>query len=102
MISLLLERLSLSGKIRTIVLSTPLPLSPRRYGMLEEKEQKLHKSLRELRRERGISFLELNAILRQDPAWTEENYRKNGEEIALPDSLAAAAASLIEADFERK
>ena len=102
MISLLLERLSLSGKIRTIVLSTPLPLSPRRYGMLEEKEQKLHKSLRELRRERGISFLELNAILRQDPAWTEENYRKNGEEIALPDSLAAAAASLIEAEFERK
>ena len=41
-------------------------------------------------------------ILRQNPAWTEENYRKNGEEIALPDPLAAAAASLIEAEFERK
>ena len=102
MISLLLERLSLSGKIRTIVLSTPLPLSPRRHGMLEEKELKLHKFLRELRRERGISFLELNALLRRNPLWKEENYRENGEEIALPDSLAAAAASLIKAEFERK
>ena len=102
MISLLLEHLSYTASIRTIVLSTPLPPSPRIYRELEEKEKQLHESLRKLRRERGISFLELNAILRKNPFWTDEAYRKNGEEIAFPDSLAAAAASLIEAEFERK
>lgn len=102
MLSLLLEQLSYAKNIRTIVLSTPFPLSPSQFRELGRGELYLHESLRRLRRERGIGFLELNAILRKNPVWTDDAYRDKGEKMIQPPALLPPAVSLIGAEFERK
>ncbi len=100
MLSLLLEQLSGAGKMRTIILSTPFPQRPRQFRNSGEPE--LHESLRKLKRERGISFLELNAVLRKSPEWSDDAYLSNGQELPQPPALISAAAALISAEFERK
>lgn len=101
MLSLLLEQLSGAKKMRTVILTTPFPQSPRQFRE-SGTESALHESLRKLKRERGISFLELNAVLRKNPEWSDAAYLSNGRELPLPPALISAAAALISTEFERK
>ncbi len=101
MLSLLLEQLSGAKKMRTVILTTPFPQSPRQFRE-SGTESALHESLRKLKRERGISFLELNAVLRKNPEWSDAAYLSNGCELPLPPALISAAAALISTEFERK
>lgn len=101
MLSLLLEQLSGAKKMRTVILTTPFPQSPRQFRE-SGTESALHESLRKLKRERGISFLELNAVLRKNPEWSDAAYLSNGCELPLPPALISAAATLISTEFERK
>lgn len=101
MLSLLLEQLSGAKKMRTVILTTPFPQSPRQFRE-SGTESALHESLRKLKRERGISFLELNAVLRKNPEWSDAAYLSNGCELPLPPTLISAAAALISTEFERK
>ncbi len=102
MLSLLLELLSINKNIRNIVLSTPFPLSP--FELLEQGrgEQEFHESLRRLSRERGTGFLELNAFLRKNQIWKDDNYIVNGIKKLHSPALLPQTVKLISAEFERK
>ena len=101
-IAMLLELFLNRKEIRTVFLSTPFPLAPRTYSLYEEMDRHFGENLRKLKREKGLRFLELDAILRRNPAWTEEAYTVRGEKTALPHGLVEDAVEILASEIEGK
>lgn len=88
--------------IRSVFLSTPFPLSPKNYEIYAETDRVFGGNLRKLKREKGLRFIELDALLRKNPAWTAEAYFTNGEKTKLPYGLTEDSVEIIASEIEGK
>ena len=101
-VAMITELLLNKESIHSVILASPFPFSPDEEKSLGKDEDAFCENLRKLRREKGIRFLELNAILRKHPLRTPESYQQNGIFSPFPLGLARYSAEVIVSEIVRK
>ena len=89
-------------EIRSVFLSTPFPLAPETHRIYDEADQRYGESLRKLKRQKGLRFIELDALLRKNSGWTPEAYSVNGEKTRLPYALTEDSVDILASEIEGK
>ena len=101
-IAMLTELFINRKEIRSVFLTTPFPLAPEKHGIYAEADRRYGEYLRKLKREKGLRFIELDAILRKNYEWSPDAYSVNGEKTALPYGLVEDSVEILASEIEGK
>ena len=101
-IAMLTELFINRKEIRSVFLTTPFPLAPEKHGIYAEADRRYGEYLRKLKREKGLRFIELDAILRKNYEWSPDAYSVNGEKTAFPYGLVEDSVEILASEIEGK
>ena len=101
-IAMLAELFINRKEIRSVFLATPFPLAPEVHDTYAEADRRYGEYLRKLKRQKGLRFIELDALLRKNFDWTSDAYTVNGEKTRLPYGLAEDSVEILASEIEGK